>query len=232
MENKPEYFNQIKEIFLFRDVEKAVLIDLLTDERAEIADFSAGDTIYDESNYRASLGFILSGKAEVQTGSTGRMTILNRLAPPQLFGAAGLFQEDGLYVTRIVALEDSSILFIPQDLLTGAMRKDFRLVENYLAFLSQRIRFLNRKINNFTQANAEGKLARYLLDMASDQKNDSVSFPVSIQNVAKVLHLGRASLYRALDSLSDSGYIERKGKKIIILDRPALELFCLQPDKF
>lgn len=222
-----EYSSQIKSIFLFRDVDETVLFDLLSDKRAEAAAFAAGDTIYDESNFRKSLGIILSGKAEVQTNNAGHLIILNRLAPPQLFGAAGLFQEEDLYVTRIVALESSKILFIPQDLLTGAMRRDFRLVENYLAFLSQRIRFLNRKINNFTQPNAEVKLARYLLDTASDQRSASVSFPVSIQNVAKVLNLGRASLYRALDSLSESGYIERNGKKIVILDRSALELLCL-----
>ena len=227
MDQYLEYLSQIKSIFLFRDVGETVLHLLLSDKRAEAADFAAGDTIYDESNYRKSLGIILSGKAEVQTNNAGHLIILNRLSPPQLFGAAGLFQEEGLYVTRIVALEPSKILFIPQNLLTDAMRQDFRLVENYLAFLSQRIRFLNRKINNFTQSNTEGKLARYLLDIASDQNSVSVSFPVSIQNVAKVLNLGRASLYRALDSLSESGYIERSGKKIVILDRSALELLCL-----
>lgn len=224
---QPEYYNQVKTVFLFRDVDESVLLTLLSDERAEPADFAAGEIIYEESNYRKSLGIILSGKAEVQTSNAGHLTILNRLSSPQLFGAAGLFQEDGLYVTRIVALEPSRILFLPQDLLTDAMQKDFRLVENYLAFLSQRIRFLNRKINNFTQPLSEGKLARYLLDMASDQKSAAVSFPVSILNVAKVLNLGRASLYRALDFLSESGYIERIGKKIVILDRSALEQLCL-----
>ena len=227
MDGYMDYLDQIKTVFLFRGIDETVLHALLSDSRAEAADFAAGDIIYDESNFRRSLGFILSGKAEVQTNNAGHLIILNRLAPPQLFGAAGLFQEDGLYVTRIVALEPSRILFIPQDLLTEAMQKDFTLVENYLAFLSQRIRFLNQKINNFTQAGAEGKLARYLLDMARDQKSESVSFPVSIQNVAKVLNLGRASLYRAFDSLAESGYIRRSGKKIEILDASALELLCM-----
>lgn len=221
------YLNLVKTLFLFRDVSEELLIEMLSDSNAETADFAAGQVIYDESNYRKSLGVLLSGKAEVQTVSAGRLTILNRLEPPRLFGAAGLFQESGGYVTRILALAPSKILFIPQDLLTDFMRRDFKLMENYLKFLSQRIRFLNRKINSFTQPCAEGKLARYLLDIAAEQDSASIRFPVSIISVAKVLNLGRASLYRALTALAEYGYISREGKNIRLLDAEGLKSLCL-----
>ena len=107
------------------------------------------------------------------------------------------------------------------------MRRDFKLVENYLAFLSQRIRFLNKKIAGFTQSGAEGKLARYLLEVAASQGKDSLLLPTSIQNIAKILNLGRASLYRALDTLSDLGYIVREGKTVRLLNIPGLKSLCL-----
>jgi CRP-like cAMP-binding protein len=228
VDNFKDSLGEIKKIFLFRDLGEPGLRALLGDSRAEALDFASGETIYSETQYRKSLGIILAGKAEVQTGGADHTVILNRLSSPQLFGAAGLFQEDEEYVTRIVALEKTRILFIPQDLLCDAMQRNFKLVENYLAFLTQRIRFLNRKIGSFTQPQAENKLAGYLLDTAEDQQSLSVTLPVSLQDVAKVLNLGRASLYRALDILEDAGVIVRKNKRVTICDREALESLCLQ----
>lgn len=223
-----EYLDDIKKIVLFRDLEESSLHSLLSDARAEAQDFAPNEVIYDETNFRRSLGIILSGKTEVQTGGADHTVILNQLASPGFFGAAGLFQDEEEYVTRIVALENTRILFIPQDLLTDAMQRDFKLVESYLAFLSQRIRFLNRKISSFTQPLAENKLARYLLDIAREQNSLSITLPVSLQDVAKVLNLGRASLYRALDTLEESGIIARKNKRVTIQDKAALESFGSQ----
>ena len=171
--------------------------------------------------------FLLTGRAEVQAVKAGRIVPLNLLDPPGLFGAASLFQEEKGYVARIIALSPSKILFIPQDLLTDFMRRDFKMVENYLMFLSQRIRFLNKKIAAFTQSGAEGKLARYLLDVAVNQGKNSILLPTSIQGIAKILNLGRASLYRALDTLSEMGFIVREGKTVRLLDIPGLKSLCL-----
>lgn len=224
---KPEYLSRIKSLFLFRDVSESLLDEMLSDRRVETADFAAEDIIYDESNYRKSLGVVLTGKAEVQAVKAGRTVPLNLLNPPRLFGAASLFQEEKGYVARIIALAPSKILFIPQDLLIDFMRRDFKLVENYLTFLSQRIRFLNKKIAGFTQSGAEAKLARYLLDVAVNQETDSFLLPTSVQNIAKILNLGRASLYRALDTLSDLGYIVREGKTVRLLNISGLKSLCL-----
>lgn len=218
------FIDLLKSIDLFRGVDSAVLQDMLSDSRAEMLRFESGQTIYSKNHYRRSLGILLSGKAEVRKKSAGHTVILNRLTPPRLFGAAILFQDDEEYVSEVLALEPSAILFIRQDLLTECMRRDFTLVENYLAFLSQRIRFLNRKIDSFTQASAEGRLAWYLLDISEGET--AVYFPVSLKNLAKVLNLGRASLYRALDALTESGLIERNGKHIRILNKARLQSLC------
>jgi CRP-like cAMP-binding protein len=222
-----ETVRQLKTLFLFQNVSEDLLLALLSDARAEICSFKAGAVIYDEAHYRKSLGIILSGRAEVQAAVSGRTVILNRLDPPRLFGVAGLFQENGSYVTRIIALKSATILFIPEDLLTDFMRRDFALVENYLAFLSQRIRFLNRRISGFTQTGAEAKLARYLLDVAQKEGKTYFHLPATIKSIANILNLGRASLYRALDALIQYGYITRDGKNIRLLDSSGLESLCL-----
>ena len=218
-----EYIQQIESIPLFRGMEPSALTGMLG--RSQVVAFEGGQVIYSAHHYRQSLGVVLEGRAEVRKKSAGHFVTLNHLKPPQIFGAAVLFQPEGPYVSEVVALERSVILFIGQELLLESMRGDFALVENYLAFLSGRIRFLNAKIDSFIQTSAESKLALYLLKQ-SHGKN-ALSFPVSLKGVANELNLGRASLYRALDALTEARLIERDGKQIRILDKDALEQICL-----
>jgi CRP-like cAMP-binding protein len=186
--------------------------------------FQRNETIYSRTRFRRSLGILLTGKAEVRKSGSGDGALLTRLTAPGLFGAASLFVDGGEYVSEITALQPCSILFLPQDLLTECMRRDFILVENYLCFLSERVRFLNGKIDGFTQASAESRLAWYLLDIS--EGNEAADVPVSLKSLANVLNLGRASLYRALEALTEAGMIEREGKRIRILDKAGLQSVC------
>ena len=221
---KPNLLPTLETIGLFRGADKAVLCDMLGDARAELVPFERGQTIYSRTLFRRSLGVLLAGKAEVRKSSSGDGVLLTRLTAPGLFGAASLFVDGGEYVSEITALQPCSILFLPQDLLTQCMRRDFVLVENYLSFLSGRVRFLNGKIDGFTQASAESRLAWYLLDIS--EGNEAACVPVSLKSLANVLNLGRASLYRALEALTEAGLIERDGKRIRILDKAGLQSLC------
>ena len=85
----------------------------------------------------------------------------------------------------------------------------------YLVLLSDRVRFLNRKIQCFTAGSAERKLALWLI--SEDQK--SIVLPSAIASLADMLDLGRASLYRALDKLEDEGLISRSGRTITVISQ-------------
>lgn len=79
--------------------------------------------------------------------------------------------------------------------------------------------YLNRKIMTFTAGSAERKLSVFLAENATD----GVFTPTcSMSALANMLGIGRASLYRALDRLTDCGWIERRGKEIYVLDQDAL----------
>jgi len=221
---KPDLMPTLEAIGLFRGADKAVLHDMAVDARAELVQFQRNETIYSRTRFRRSLGILLAGKAEVRKSGSGDGVLLTRITAPGLFGAASLFVDGGEYVSEITALQPCSILFLPQDLLTECMRRDFVLVENYLCFLSERVRFLNGKIDGFTQASAESRLAWYLLDIS--EGSGAACVPVSLKSLANVLNLGRASLYRALEALTEAGLIERDGKRIRILDKAGLQSLC------
>ena len=85
--------------------------------------------------------------------------------------------------------------------------------------MSRKIVFLNKKISTLTAGTTEKKLALFL---AENQHDGEFSQRISMTAIAEILSVGRASLYRALDSLEAEGLIHRNGKSIFIPDKNAL----------
>ena len=115
----------------------------------------------------------------------------------------------------MVAETDCSILFIPQDVVVRWMSSVPRVAENYVRFLSDRIRFLNLRLSTLTAGQADGKLWRWLL--AHRDENGVVTVTDGMSELAERLDMGRSSLYRSLDALTEVGRIRREKKKIYIL---------------
>lgn len=179
--------------------------------------FEKGEAIYSCHAFRRALGLLLQGEVQVyRPGEDGRRVVMNRLTTGEVFGAAALFGEAESYVTEIAALRPCVVLFLSQELVTGWMRAHFPVAENYIRFLTGRIRFLNGKIAGFTGGQADERLTGYLL--AHRGEDGQVTLPGSLLELAQSLNIGRSSLYRSLDALTQSGAIRRQGRRIYVDD--------------
>ena len=181
--------------------------------------FEKGESIYSCHAFRRALGVMLQGEAQVwRAGEDGRRVVMNRLPAGRVFGAAALFGECEAYVTEISALRRCAVLFVSQQQASDWMRGHYAIAENYIRFLSGRIRFLNQKIAEFTDGQTEDRLVRYFLDHRSG--DGRVILPGSLTELAQTLNIGRSSLYRSLDALTASGAVRREGRRIFV-DDPA-----------
>ena len=106
-------------------------------------------------------------------------------------------------------------LMLDQPLVDRLLAEHSQIRENYLRYLTGRIRFLSGRLQALAQPGVEGKLARYLL------ANGGSSCPAT--ELCQRLGVSRASLYRAFSALEDSGLITRKGKTITVIDPVGLE---------
>lgn len=89
------------------------------------------------------------------------------------------------------------------------------VAQNYVRFLSDRIRFLNRRLATLTAGQNDGKLWQYL--QACREEDGRVTLLTGMTGLAKRLDMSRSSLYRSLDALEESGRIRRDGKCIFLL---------------
>ncbi|MBO5797930.1 MAG: Crp/Fnr family transcriptional regulator [Clostridia bacterium] len=173
--------------------------------------FPKGAVIYSTRQFRRAIGLVVRGTVVVSRTAA----VLNRLGPGGVFGAAALFGQDTSYVTEITAATACEVRFFDEELLRRWMREDPRLAENYIGFLSDRVRFLNRRIAAFTAGDATERLLTYLHQHADEE--GLVNLPRSMTELAHMLDMGRSSLYRSLDDLAAAGRIRREGKWIYIL---------------
>lgn len=195
--------------FLFQHAE-----ELLADAAAlPTKTFARGDIVCDGDTSQRALGIVLAGKAEA-VSSDRQQTVLTVFQPGSAFGAAALFGGTG-YVSRIRAITGCTVLFLPEELLRQWFSRCPKMAENYIAFLSDRVRFLNGKIAILTQDSVQHRLYRWLL--ANCDGEGRLPEKLSMTKLAGTLSMGRTSLYRAMEELKRAGLIIRNEKGIEVI---------------
>lgn len=205
----PAQLELVAQCFLFRELPAGVLPELTRELTAESC--PAGAVIYSRTSFRRAMGLVLAGRLAVLKG---RDLLLNTLGPGQCFGVAALFCPEEDYVTTVRAQTPAELVFFPDRWLTDLFRQYPQTSVAYIAFLSQRIRFLNRKIDSFTAPSTQETLWRHL---EASQRQGLVPVPGGYSQLARSLNMGRASLYRALDALEAAGRIRRESGGIRLL---------------
>lgn len=210
MSLSPEQLGLLSRCFLFADLTAEEFSMVTADLTAER--YPSGAVIYSRTEFRNAMGVVLSGRL---AAVKGKDLLLNTLGPGDCFGVAALFCPAEDYVTTVKAKEPSTLVFLDHRWLTGLFGQYPQTAVAYIAFLSQRIRFLNRKIDSFTAPTAQEALYRHLLETARDGKAEISG---GYSQLAQTLNVGRASLYRALDALEEEGCIRREGKTVYLLE--------------
>lgn len=200
----------IENLFLFSGLEtqeiKKIISYLTPPDK-----FKKNEIIYSADNYKNALGMIISGKASAVTNNSDGV-YMKSFTAGSVFGAAAVFGNNGSYISKIVAQTETSVQFIEEEILQRIFSEFPKTALNYIAFLSDKIRFLNQKLNMISCTNAEDTVYKYLIGIMDSE--NTVNIPVSMTLLAKMLGLGRATLYRSFDSLENSGRIKRE-KNII-----------------
>lgn len=174
------------------------------------------------------LGILVDGHAVIYSSDEGRRVPLRFAAGGEEVGIAGLFASSPLK-TQITSCGDKpTVIFVlDRNALLEIIEKDNNgsVLNSLLCLLSDKVAFLNRRIACLSGGSAERRLAVFLrsLPLSSDGK---VSIGMSMKALASALDIGRASLYRAFDSLESSSVIERKGGDVVIRDPQKLESIC------
>lgn len=172
--------------------------------------FSKGDILLDSNHFQKKLGILLSGRILV----TKQNMVISELQKGDLFGAATLFNDETRYVSTLTARTPCEVLFLSQSEVQKLLNQSHLVQQNYIYYLSNRIRFLSDKMDALIENTGRQKLVSFLLRHVDS--SGQVILSCSMTELASRLNIGRASLYREIQKLEKDGVLSRSGRKIIL----------------
>ena len=222
LKNNEQVIDFLSDTFLFKDISTNELDALLKKKEPLTLTFESGDKIISPNNFDKRIGFVVFGECEVyKLKPDGGKIPLNKLSIGDSFGILGVFSEVQEYPTEIIAKKACGVLFFGKNQILEMIESNHKISLNIIKFMSNRISFLNEKISTFSSDNVEQKFANYILSCS--KSIDALSFEINLKKTAEAINSGRASLYRAIDSLSKKSIIKIENKTIFIEDLEGLE---------
>ena len=218
---KKEHLSFLSSVFLFEGIDPSAVNEIADSFDFSVKDFSKGDVIFSPESFQKKIGFVLRGECRVEKARDDECAVfLNTLKPPASFGIMAALSQGSEYPTRIIASKSASVMFIGGDDLITIIKKYPEVSLNVIKFLTSRITFLNTKVATFSEKSTLQRLAYYLI---SRYRECGSTVKISRTTLAAELGIGRASVYRDLDHLSQKKLIDINQKEIIIICPEGLE---------
>ena len=199
---------------LFNGMSPMEIGHLLSQEGCRLVHYPAGSTIPSERG----MMMLLTGSVLIEKQSAdGRYLRMREVWPPQAINVSALLAQPPREVSRLSTPDGCRAVELSRALVTQALMEGGTFSVNLVEFLLGRVVFLNKKITALSGHTAASRLELYLAENAVQKDGVSqVQLPFSLSEFAEHLCVGRASLYRTLDTMEQQGRIRRKGRTIYL----------------
>ena len=185
--------------------------------------YNKGEVILLEEDTGNNLYLIKSGRVKVtRINSDGDEVILTMLGEGEFFGEMAIFGG----VTRsanVSALEKSEVLILTRQDFLSLLKKHPDISIYLLEEMASRLRKSDQLIKDLSLSNAEHKIAMSIVRLSEELgkiKQGQVEiedFPYQ-KDIANMAGTSRETVFRTLKKFEKKGYIEKKGRKLIIFD--------------
>ena len=209
-----------------RDLPGDVVDELLVGAgRVRIA---AGSVTHREGEDAPHLELVIAGVVRVfVTAPDGRTMTIRYCRPGALIGAVSLFAPGFALPATTQALVDAELLRLSPTAARRAVARDVRVAQAFLSELSERVLSFIWEIPGSAFATVRQRVARHLLDMASDRVPEPPSAPrsrseltvnVSQRELAEAVGTAREVVVRVLRELRQDGVVRTGRDQIVIAD--------------
>lgn len=190
------------------------------------SNYKKGQYIFNEGAYPHGLYCINTGKVKIsQMGDEGREAIVRLAKTGNIIGYKALLGGNR-YTASAIALEDSSVCFIPKDIFFAILKKDPDLSLSLLSLLSTELHNAETKIVQLAQKPVRERLAEALLFISEtyglEEDGSTINVQLSRDEIANIVGTATESTIRLLSDLRKEGVIQLSGKKIQVLDKQKL----------
>lgn len=187
----------------------------------------AGSLMHREGESARHLFLVLSGVVRAfVTSSDGRTMTVRYCRPGALIGAMSLFPSEFAMPGTTQALLDAELLKMDPHVAAGLADRDVRVARAFLNELSERAWSFIHEIPGSAFATVRQRVARHLLDLASEywvepvsgQRGSELIVAVSQQELAEAVGTVREVVVRVLRELRQEGVVRTERDRMVIID--------------
>jgi CRP/FNR family cyclic AMP-dependent transcriptional regulator len=210
------------------DLQYAVLASHLGELPADVIDdliagavrlkIPASSVIHREGEGAPVLELVVSGLVRVfVTAPDGRTMTVRYCRPGALLGVMSLFIPKFALPAAVQALVDAELLALSPGVARRAAARDIRVTQALLREQSERAISFLYEVPGSVFATVRQRVARHLLDLASEGGPELV-VPISQQQLAEAVGTVREVIVRVLRELRAAGVVHTERNRIIIVD--------------
>lgn len=189
---------------------------------APIRRFSKGDTIYYQGDIPTSFYYLIKGRVKVyMTSAEGMEKILSTASVGEILGEAAFFDKMPR-ISCAEALTDCELAVINQQTLMQLIQENPQIAMELLNIQAKRIRELSAQIDSMTFLQADGRIARLLLQSCNSNNSSTVS--LTHEEIASIIGVSRVTVSKILNSFKRKGYLKTAYRKIILIDKDSLNI--------
>src|SRR5712691_6808871 len=196
--------------------------------RARFEHYPARQLIFARGSPGRSMMAVLRGSIRISTTSiNGREVVLAILNAGEIFGEMALF-DGGERTADAIAINDCNLLVVDQRDFIPFLKSRGDLCIAFLRLLSQRLRRTDELVETALFERLDGRLARALVQLASDSGSDKGVKPpfqvgVSQLELSSIVGAARENVNKQLRAWQRAGLLELGKRIIVIPDLDALE---------
>lgn len=204
---------------IFRHLDESVLTQL--GDSADKRSYKKGAVIFTEGDPGETLLVLVDGLVKVYVMSEdGDEMVLTTLRSPEVFGELALL-DGGARSASAEALERTTVLSVARGSLLSLLHERPTLADSLLHSLGAVIRRLTEQASDLVFLDLHGRVAKLLLTLAAERgekhgQDTVLDLQVTQTDLAGMVGGSRQSVNQILHSLQARGYIELRGRTVVI----------------
>jgi CRP/FNR family transcriptional regulator, polysaccharide utilization system transcription regulator len=187
--------------------------------------YKRGEAIFHEGHTPQGVYCIKEGKVKIaREGFEGKEQIIRFAKDGDVVGYRSLLSGER-YASSAVALEETSVCFIPRSQLLQMVTSQPCLSLNFIKQACTELGDAGRLITNLAQKSVRERMAEILLmlrETFGETAEGAIDVKLSREELANLVGTATESAIRVLSDFQQEGLLELKGKAIHLKDRPKL----------
>lgn len=216
-----EYVSVLKRTRLFSGVGEEEIFGMLGCLQARVKTYQKGEYVCRQGEYLSHLMVLVEGNLHIQRDDYwGNRSIISQVEIGEMFGEAYASVDSGTMLNDVVAVEDSTVLFLDAKrvltVCSSACRFHSLVIQNLFCAISEKNRKLVGKLGHMSKRTTREKLLSYLSEEARRQNSASFTIPFNRQQLADFLSVDRSAMSNELCKMRDEGLLVFEKNKFIL----------------